>query len=107
MYYATQYSLNNIGSNLYTNSLAVAMAEVFAYVVTGFFIQRIPRRDFVVGMVSAATMFCVLFFLRLPNTVQTIFSALIRVFNCFTLAVLAVYTDELYPTPVRALGVGI
>ena len=41
------------------------------------------------------------------EVLQTINAMLIRVFTCICTAISALYIQELYPTPVRSLGVGM
>jgi len=106
IYYATQYSLGSLGSDLYINALVVGGGEVFAYFLCNQFIQKFPRKLFTLIFFSSSLVFCSLFALVSSDVIQTVLAGAVRICNCGTLGILALFVEELYPTTVRSLGVG-
>jgi hypothetical protein len=48
-----------------------------------------------------------MFFAKDINVLSLIFASFIRIFNCIIMGILALFVEELFPTTVRSLGVGI
>ena len=44
---------------------------------------------------------------KFSNWIESILAGFIRIFNCATEGMFAVYVEELYPTTVRSSGVGL
>ncbi|KAL4446436.1 hypothetical protein ABPG74_001177 [Tetrahymena malaccensis] len=106
IYYSTQYSLGSVGSNLYINTLVVGAGEAVAYFFCNQVAHRLQRKLFTFIFYTSSIFLCLLFLFVKSDTSQTILACLIRIFNCGTLCISALFVEELYPTTVRSLGVG-
>ncbi|KAL4485696.1 hypothetical protein ABPG72_010958 [Tetrahymena utriculariae] len=106
IYYSTQYSLGTVGSNLYINTLVVGTGESIAYFFCNQVAHRLQRKLFTFIFYTSSILLCLLFLFVKSDITQTLLACLVRIFNCGTLCISALFVEELYPTTVRSLGVG-
>ncbi|EAR97520.2 MFS transporter (macronuclear) [Tetrahymena thermophila SB210] len=106
IYYSTQYSLGSVGSSLYINTLVVGAGEAIAYFLCNQVAHKLQRKLFTFIFYTSSIFLCLLFLFVKSDINQTILACLVRIFNCGTLCILALFVEELYPTTVRSLGVG-
>ncbi|KRX05820.1 Major facilitator superfamily domain, general substrate transporter [Pseudocohnilembus persalinus] len=96
------------GNSVYANATIVAVGEFLAYLLSNQLITYLPRKQFTIICMALSNLLCLLSFVFADiELAMTINSALIRIFNCLTFSILHVYIQELYPTPVRSMGVGL
>lgn len=84
--------MDNLGSNTYVNAVIVALGETLSLFICNLFIEKLPRKVSTMAFMGACNVMCLLSFAtRTVKALQTVNAALIRVANCMTTGILAVY----------------
>ena len=110
LYYTTQYSLGQLKGDIYVTALVVALCETGSLMILTYFIQDVPRKKYSIVMLVACMIFGSMFFIveyvETPDLVVASLAGVIRIFNCAGQGIAYIYVEQLFPTSVRALGVG-
>jgi len=119
-YYGTIFALTSVQVNSYVLTIILAVAELFAYYMSGVMAQKLSRRF---SFALCSTICCVanLLFMIFPVPkhcasesdtcyqvyMQLILSTINRFAVAIAMALSGIYVSEIFPTPVRAIGSGL
>ena len=116
IYYSALLNLDSIGFNKVTNQQIVGISEGLSFLITHFYITKMPRKKFsILGMTfSSLTCFILANLSYLSPYIHPYLDGFISIFVlianrlvlCSFWALFYVYLGEMYPTKVRSLGIG-
>ena len=121
LYYAPFIIVGQFGFNFYMNGVLLDVAELITYFITVTYITQIRRKKlFYLTMSITFACSCILLLLNQGNTVCTgsncwnanqIVSLgvmfILKLVGAIQFIVISVYINELYPTQIAAIGLGI
>jgi len=120
IYYGIIFSIGDLGGNLYLNCFFLGFSEFLGYCVSIPIVRKLKRKFafsatfFLAGVASLAFLF-----VTLPGdcqgddqtcwqkTFQIVLAMITRFMISIVFLIIYLYLNELYPTPVRALGTGL
>lgn len=103
-YYRTQFTLDRFGISLTLNTIVVGVCELITNILCIFIIPRVKRKSSLfVAFVSMTLLFILLNLIK-NAVVQTAIEGVMRVLDCFIMAILAIYLPELFPIENRGRG---
>lgn len=110
IYNGVSVDSKNLSGNFYINQVILFITEAISYTISGFLIEikYLGRKGtmlccFVIMVISLF----ISAFIELGATLQFLFNLLPRFCSSAIRTILSIYSLELYPTPVRAIGIGI
>jgi len=112
------FALADIGGNIYQNSIVLSAAELLAYIVSLFLLNKLKRKTFFVGIMLsaaiAATIFalipyisCDSFMFCKQNFLEEVLSLIIKFDVTLSFGLIYVYGSELFPTVARSKCIGL
>ena len=90
----------------YDYLVLLALAQVPGYMLAAFLLERIGRRATLALFLFASAIACMMFALATTSTLITVGSMLLSFSLLGAWGALYAYTPEVYPTEVRATGMG-
>ncbi|XP_067674641.1 organic cation transporter protein-like [Haliotis asinina] len=111
-YYGLTLNVTNLSGNVITNFVLSALVEVAGYLLTLFLLDRIGRKwlhcGFFLGggLACLATIFPVLYAGDEAKWTLVLLSLIGKMGASGAFATVYIYTAEVYPTPVRNVGLG-
>lgn len=121
-YYGTLFALNNLHGSIYWNGFFMALAEYTAYLISIPILKRVPRKKVIlvtlvltvlgsIGLIlfsnPQANWYCELYGQDcLDVSMEKVFAMFIKFNVAVCNTVLYVYSNELFPTAVKSLGLG-
>ena len=117
IYYSITFALNNLGFDIYTNSIIVGSCEMFSYIFNSLIITKIKRKTTIMIQLSIIVLFSLsLIFLETPDKANSNYE-MILLFQLAITGILKfcissawsicyVYVPELFPTEVRTIAMG-
>ena len=121
-YYGTMFALPNLHGSLYWNGFFLAVAEYLAYLVAMPILKKFSRKMVIlitltltvlgsIGLIFFSTpqadWYCQLYGINcIDVTMEKVFSMFIKFQVAVCNTVLYVYSNELFPTAVKSLGLG-
>jgi hypothetical protein len=111
IYYGLSIHLKNLPGDIYTNGIFIYTAELFAYMITGWLINkpRYGRRGSMIlfeAVSFTSYLILILFDFKTYEYGKTILSFVGRFAISGVYNIIYTYTTEVYPTVVRAKGFG-
>lgn len=106
-YYGAIFALASLGGNVYMAAIYVNIAELVAYIISNPIVQIFKRRSSFCVSLFALSVSCLCFFFSTSDAIFIILAMITKFAVAIGFSITYVYTQELYPTSVRSLGVGI
>ena len=106
-YYGGIFAMETLGGNIYMSAILLNSSELIAYIISDLIVRKTPRKPSFAICLFLMALSCFLFLIS-ENYIFSIILAMVAKFAVsVSFSIIYIYTAELYPTPVRSLGIGL
>ena len=106
-YFGSIFALSNLGGSKYVNASILNVTELLSYILAVPVVKGLKRKVSFPGVFLIMTGSAVVFLINGHNpTTNLIMGVLGKVCVCVSFSISYVYGPELYPTPIRGIGIG-
>ena len=106
-YYGGIFAMETLGGNIYISAILLNSSELIAYILSEIIVRKTSRKHSFATCLFIMAFSCFLF-LASENYIFSVILAMVAKFSVsISFSIIYIYTAELYPTPVRSLGIGL
>ncbi|XP_046573280.1 organic cation transporter protein-like [Haliotis rubra] len=113
VYYGLTLNVSNLSGNIFVNFVLSALVEAVGYILSIFLLDRVGRRVLLCALMSLGGVACVLTVFPAIYASGTadwslmMLSLVGKMGSSGAFGVIYIFTAELYPTPLRNIGLGV